>query len=255
MGLTPFPATLCLHLANLARAQVFIETGTYLGETARWAAKFFSDVRTVELGAERYADTSAALRDLSNVVCYQGDDAREHPDGRGCGMPWIYHPDGGASNQHHARADQCTRDKGERTGRTCARRQLHQHRASYCAAGTEKCMRLVQRMRHQVQQCHLPGAQATLHQHETHLRAGRPGEHHLDTDARGHHQRRQHRRCGADGNQQRLDCRHVGYQRGEPNQHETTQVDDARVQQRGHRRGGFHDLDQPAVKRQLCALE
>ena len=73
MGLTPFPATLCLHLANLARAQVFIETGTYLGETARWAAKFFSDVRTVELGAERYADTSAALRDLSNVVCYQGD--------------------------------------------------------------------------------------------------------------------------------------------------------------------------------------
>jgi hypothetical protein len=73
VGLTPFPATLCLHLANLARASVFIETGTYLGETARWAAEFFSDVRTIELGAERYAETSAALRDLSNVVCYQGD--------------------------------------------------------------------------------------------------------------------------------------------------------------------------------------
>ena len=38
-------------------------------------------------------------------------------------------------------------------------------------------------------------------------------------------------------------------------QEEAADIDDTRVQQGGHRRGGFHDLNQPAVDRELCALQ
>ena len=115
-------------------------------------------------------------------------------------------------------------------------------------------MRFVERMRQKVQQGHLPRAEAALHQHEAHLRAGRPREHHFDADACRHHQRGYHRRGGADGHQQHLRCRYFGDQRRKTDQHKTAQVDHAGMQQGGDRCRCFHHLNQPAVKRQLRAF-
>lgn len=73
MGNTPFPAQLVKHLAVLHDATVFIETGTYIGTTTRWAAANFAEVHTIELLEMLFKETSASLASLPNVKCYHGD--------------------------------------------------------------------------------------------------------------------------------------------------------------------------------------
>jgi hypothetical protein len=75
MGLiTPgIPEDITLRLAKLANASVFVETGTFKGRTARWAARHFDRVITIE-GSERlYSEHSVTLKAIRNVEPHLGD--------------------------------------------------------------------------------------------------------------------------------------------------------------------------------------
>jgi hypothetical protein len=51
----------------------FIETGTWRGDTTRWAAARFARVESIEILPETHSATGAALRDLGNVTLHLGD--------------------------------------------------------------------------------------------------------------------------------------------------------------------------------------
>jgi hypothetical protein len=55
----------------------FVETGTYGGRTASWAAERFERVITVELSEPLYRRAAAALARFSNVTAIHGDTRRE----------------------------------------------------------------------------------------------------------------------------------------------------------------------------------
>lgn len=67
------PAKIVLDLAKLGDVTVFVETGTFLGGTTRWAAKHFKDVYTIELSEQLYKVSSTALKKLGNVQPLLGD--------------------------------------------------------------------------------------------------------------------------------------------------------------------------------------
>ena len=70
-----------------------VETGTYLGSTARKLARIFPDVVTIELSAELHARAVEALKDLPNVTAVAGhsvDRLGELADG----VPTLYFLDG-----------------------------------------------------------------------------------------------------------------------------------------------------------------
>jgi len=73
MGLTPFPADLVLKLARVYGATAFVETGTFHGATAAWAAEHFGTVHTIEVGETRYHETSAALAYVRNIAFHLGN--------------------------------------------------------------------------------------------------------------------------------------------------------------------------------------
>jgi len=98
-------------------------------------------------------------------------------------------------------------------------------------------------------------AEPALHQHEAHLRAGRPRQPHLDADPGHHHQPGQHRAAGAEHDQQGLRQRRLAEHGGEADHHEAAQVHHAGVQQGRHRGRRLHHLDQPAVHRQQRAAQ
>jgi hypothetical protein len=62
-----------LSVARKTGAHQFVETGTYLGRTTRWAAAHFERVVTIELDRELAARASNALSGLRNVEVLQGD--------------------------------------------------------------------------------------------------------------------------------------------------------------------------------------
>jgi len=68
-----FPARIALALAKLSGATVFVETGTYQGATARWAAEYFASVYTIERAEPLFKAHSRALRALDNVEPLLGD--------------------------------------------------------------------------------------------------------------------------------------------------------------------------------------
>lgn len=55
------------------RPEIFIETGTYRGETTAWAAGLFRDVHTIEISEELYEGAKARLSVYDNVKLYLGD--------------------------------------------------------------------------------------------------------------------------------------------------------------------------------------
>lgn len=61
---------------NYARSMpelVFVETGTYLGDTALWASRIASRVVTIELSKYYFERSEQRLSELGNVSCYHGD--------------------------------------------------------------------------------------------------------------------------------------------------------------------------------------
>jgi len=67
-----FPASICLKLAAVASANTFIETGTYYGRTAKWAASHFEQVHTIELSELLYNQTKNELISM-RIVPHCGD--------------------------------------------------------------------------------------------------------------------------------------------------------------------------------------
>lgn len=56
------------------RPSVFVETGTYRGETTRLALQQFKDVHTIELDPTLFAEVCPALKD-EGAHCWHGDSA------------------------------------------------------------------------------------------------------------------------------------------------------------------------------------
>lgn len=66
------PPELTLLLRDAAAIQTFVETGTYHGRTAAWAAGHFERVVTIERAPELHAEASRKLADKENVACQFG---------------------------------------------------------------------------------------------------------------------------------------------------------------------------------------
>ncbi len=67
--------SILFEAASLVRAEVFLETGTYLGETAVAAARRFARVHTIEISPELWRSSAAWLSKYANVTCHLGDSA------------------------------------------------------------------------------------------------------------------------------------------------------------------------------------
>jgi hypothetical protein len=61
------------NLQKLFGLDTFLETGTYLGQTARMAASLFDEVHTIELSKTLYENAKSNLSSFSNISCHQGD--------------------------------------------------------------------------------------------------------------------------------------------------------------------------------------
>ncbi|HWA27695.1 MAG TPA: hypothetical protein VG734_18710 [Lacunisphaera sp.] len=69
------PEDLILALQQRLQAGDFVETGTYRGDTAAWAARHFARVTTIELSPEYCAAAQARFRDQPAVRVLGGDSA------------------------------------------------------------------------------------------------------------------------------------------------------------------------------------
>ena len=66
---------LTLSMSRLYQIQSFVETGTFRGETTRWAAGVFASVKSIEMHDATYAQACLSLADLPNVELFHGDSA------------------------------------------------------------------------------------------------------------------------------------------------------------------------------------
>ena len=73
------PAQITLQLAALGGADVFIETGTYLGGTTKWASTHFDRVYTIERAENLYRQNSVELSGLKGVLTLLGDSRQVLP--------------------------------------------------------------------------------------------------------------------------------------------------------------------------------
>ena len=75
MGLVSLgpPADILLKLANLVYANSFVETGTFTGNTTRWASKHFAYVYTIEKSDVLYRKFNEELKQLGGVKPLFGD--------------------------------------------------------------------------------------------------------------------------------------------------------------------------------------
>lgn len=67
------PKPIALKLAAAAGATVFVETGTYRGDTTRWAAQHFAHVYTIEKSELLFGQFSVELRHIPAVTPLLGD--------------------------------------------------------------------------------------------------------------------------------------------------------------------------------------
>lgn len=75
MGSVEFglPKSFFEHCRGMSEYSVFVETGTYLGDSARWASRHFSRVYTIEISWNLHNQAKRALSDLENVTPLFGD--------------------------------------------------------------------------------------------------------------------------------------------------------------------------------------
>jgi hypothetical protein len=71
------PERLCLLLRDTFDVTIFIETGTYEGQTTDWAAKQFANVITIENSEHYYTLASIRFRETTNVTVIRGDSAAD----------------------------------------------------------------------------------------------------------------------------------------------------------------------------------
>ncbi|HVZ38277.1 MAG TPA: hypothetical protein VHI13_03300 [Candidatus Kapabacteria bacterium] len=71
------PEDLIVRLARARTIRHFVETGTYRGRTAAWAAEHFPSVWTIEFSRELYDEARERHRALENVRFRFGDSRRE----------------------------------------------------------------------------------------------------------------------------------------------------------------------------------
>src|SRR5215212_6347121 len=69
------PAELVLALQRELNAGDFIETGTYHGDTAAWAAQHFARVATIELSPQYHAAAAQRFRGQQQVRVLNGSSA------------------------------------------------------------------------------------------------------------------------------------------------------------------------------------
>lgn len=67
------PTELILKLKEVYKINTFIETGTYTGDTAAWAAAHFSTVLTIEYSKAIYEDTVRRLGENQEIIFLFGD--------------------------------------------------------------------------------------------------------------------------------------------------------------------------------------
>jgi hypothetical protein len=67
------PADITLKLSRLSGARTFVETGTFKGRSARWAAQHFEKVVTIEGSKELFDEHGGALKAIQNVEPLFGD--------------------------------------------------------------------------------------------------------------------------------------------------------------------------------------
>ena len=190
---------------------------------------------------------------LQQQLAYSdGDNGARGDQGRLC-------PGGDAEGGSHTYRNETTGSQGDdqASGLEVAGTARHSGcpEGVHAAAGGEEGVGFVQGVSHQVQHGQTVEAEAALQQHETHLRAGGPGQRHLDAGLGEHHQGSQGQGGEADhrqGAQGDFRMRHHG---AHADDQEGAGVDDAGMQQGGYRRGRLHHLDQPAVEGKLSGFE
>jgi hypothetical protein len=68
-----FPTEMAMKLAEVAKADTFIETGTYTGGTTKWASTQFREVHTIELSELLYNQIKDELLAKGNITPHFGD--------------------------------------------------------------------------------------------------------------------------------------------------------------------------------------
>ena len=74
------PREIVVQLARLAGATTFVETGTFQGNTTRWAAEMFESVHTIELSKVLYETYHEDLENTPGVIPHFGDSAKVMPE-------------------------------------------------------------------------------------------------------------------------------------------------------------------------------
>jgi hypothetical protein len=67
------PSEITLALAKISRSRVFIETGTYHGDTTKWASTHFDEVFTIERAINLYQQFTRELSQIPGVKPLLGD--------------------------------------------------------------------------------------------------------------------------------------------------------------------------------------
>ncbi len=71
------PKELTLSLRDKKGIKVFVETGTYMGETTVWASEHFKKVYSIEAAESIYLKTKEKLKDYSNITLIFGESNKE----------------------------------------------------------------------------------------------------------------------------------------------------------------------------------
>ncbi|MBA2620032.1 MAG: hypothetical protein H0U87_02405 [Acidobacteria bacterium] len=67
------PEQIVIDLARLNDSTIFVETGTFQGDTTKWAANYFETVHTIERAESLYKRHSAELAQIKGVNPHFGD--------------------------------------------------------------------------------------------------------------------------------------------------------------------------------------
>ena len=104
----PPVSNLALALAQAGGLKLFVETGTFQGDSLRWASQHFERVWTVEINAQYQAEAQAKVGPLPNVEFVLGNSAEQL--GRICTNllgPALFWLDAHAGAGHFDDADNC----------------------------------------------------------------------------------------------------------------------------------------------------